>query len=208
MSGNNARRSRIFLLSPATAGGERARLILNERANFDLAVRLRGEGAPLGEVFTFISGLYFRGKLAYANAFAAPPPGTPGSFVITGGRGLMPPETIVSFEQLREIAGVPIDEGDPRYREPLERHAKDLAALNGPECDYVLLGSIATAKYIEPLCTALGERLLVPAEFAGRGDMSRGGLLLRCARAGVELNYLPATCAPRHGTRPPRLPKL
>ena len=63
--------SRVFLLSPASCHGERARLLLRDEACFDLALRLRGEGAPLGEVFSFLSGLYFRGKLAYARAFAA-----------------------------------------------------------------------------------------------------------------------------------------
>ena len=62
---------RIFVLSPAYAGGARARMIMSERAQFDLARRLRSNEQPtLGEVFTFLSGLYFRGKIAYANAFA------------------------------------------------------------------------------------------------------------------------------------------
>ena len=47
---------------------------MSDRATFDLAVRLRGPGgAALGEVFSFMSGLYFRGKLAYARTFPAPP---------------------------------------------------------------------------------------------------------------------------------------
>jgi hypothetical protein len=35
--------------------------------------------------------------------------------------------------------------------------------------------------------------------------MSRGGLLLRCARAGEELTYVPVQGAVRHGPRPPKL---
>jgi hypothetical protein len=67
---------RIFLLSPAYAGGERARMILRDQATFELARRLRSKrGAPIAEVFTFLSGLYFRGKIAYATAFARPPRG-------------------------------------------------------------------------------------------------------------------------------------
>ena len=142
------KRNRIFLLSPANAGGERGRLLLRDRANFDLAVKLHGEGAALGEVFSFISGLYFRGKLAYAQAFAAAPAGMPGSFVITAGRGLMPPETHVTLDELRRIADVPVDAAERRYREPLERDARTLAELAGPDCDLILLGSIATAKYM------------------------------------------------------------
>ena len=62
---------RIFLLSPAYAGGERARMILRDQAQFPLARKLHEKsGAPIADVFTFLSGLYFRGKIAYANAFA------------------------------------------------------------------------------------------------------------------------------------------
>ena len=83
--------SRIFLLSPAHCGGLRARMVLSERASFDLAQRVRaGAGAPLGEVFSFLSGLYFRGKLAYARAFASPADGRSGVFVITPTDGLRP----------------------------------------------------------------------------------------------------------------------
>ena len=65
-------------------------MILSGRAEFELARRLRGKcGAPIAEVFTFLSGLYFRGKIAYATAFARPQTGTPGVFVITPTRGLV-----------------------------------------------------------------------------------------------------------------------
>lgn len=79
---------RVFLLSPASCSGERARLVLRGDARFDLALRLRSrDGAALGEVFSFLSGLYFRGKLAYANAFARPPDDMDGVLVITPSRG-------------------------------------------------------------------------------------------------------------------------
>lgn len=182
-------------------------MVLSGRAQFDLAVRLRREGAPLGEVFSFISGLYFRGKLAYALAFASPPEGVPGSLVITASRGLLPPETTITLDELRDIAAVPIDSADPRYRAPLDRDARILAGVIGPACEVVLLGSVATAKYLDVLSAAFGDRLLFPAEFAGRGDMSRGGLMLRCARAGIELEYEPLGRSTRHGPRPPKLPR-
>ncbi len=182
-------------------------MVLNDRAQFDLAVKLRREGAPLGEVYAFVSGLYFRGKLAYAQAFAAPPPGIPASLVITPGKGLVPPETPVTVENLREIAAVPIDLDDPRYLAPLERDARLVDEAAGPECLYILLGSLATPKYMAPLLKVFGERLLFPSEFVGRGDMSRGGLMLRCARLGLELNYAPAHSTTPHGARPPKLPK-
>ena len=199
---------RIFLLSPANAGGQRAAMLFRAGASFDLAVRLRGDGATIGETFAFISGLYFRGKLAYSEAFSAPPPDLPGAFVITSGMGLMPPSTVITLEHLRQIASVPIDADDWRYREPLERHCRTLLELAGAECDFILLGSVATVKYLAPMTAIFGDRLLFPEEFVGRGDMSRGGLMLRCARAGTELTYQPVGTATRHGKRPPRLPKL
>ena len=199
---------RVFLLSPANAGGVRARMLLSGRAQFDLAVRLRRDGLPLGEIFSFISGLYFRGKLAYARAFAGSEPGDPRAFVITAGGGLIPPEAPITIEQLQQISGIPIEAGEPRYRMPLERDARKLLARVGAACEVVLLGSVATPKYVEPLLEIFGERLLFPAEFAGRGDMSRGGLMLRCARSGEQLTYVQVATAMHHGPRPPRLPKL
>jgi len=201
------RRHRIFLLSPAHAGGIRGRLVFNEEASFELAVKLRSESAPLGDVFSFISGLYFRGKLAYAQTFAAPPPGLAGAYVITAAAGLLPPETPVTLARLRELAAVPIDAAEARYRVPLERDARRLHESAGAHCEVVLLGSIAEAKYTQPLEAIFGERLLFPAEFVGRGDMSRGGLMRRCVRAGTELSYIPTQGAMRRGQRPPKLPK-
>ena len=201
-------RHRIFLLSPANAAGIRGRLVFNEGASFELAVRLRSESAPLGDVFSFISGLYFRGKLAYAQAFAAPPPGIAGAYVITAAGGLLTPDTPVTLDGLRELASVPIDAAEARYRLPLERDARRLCQTAGADCEIVLLGSIAEGKYTQPLEGIFGERLLFPSEFVGRGDMSRGGLMLRCASAGTELTYIPIQGATRRGQRPPKLPKL
>lgn len=203
-----ASRHRIFLLSPANASGLRAKAVLERSARSQLATRLREDGAPLGEIFSFISGLYFRGKLAYARAFAAPPAGVPGISVITASGGLVAPEKIVNLERLREISAAQIDPSDPRYRVPLLRDARAICDRINGDCEIILLGSIATPKYVEPLLEIFGERLLFPAEFVGRGDMSRGGLMLRCERAGVELAYVPVVNAVRHGSRPPRLPKV
>jgi hypothetical protein len=172
-------------------------MILRPQAQFPLARQLRGDGAPLGEVFAFLSGLYFRGKLAYARAFARPED----SLVITPNRGLLPVDTIVTTQDIEEFGEVDISDDDPRYTVPLVCDLKKLESA-------VLLGSIASAKYVEPMREILGDKLLVPAEFAGRGDMSRGGLLLRHARAKKELTYEPITTAARHGPRPARLKRL
>src|SRR5262245_38008400 len=200
------RPSRIFLLSPAHCGGERARLVLDERARFDLARRVRdGSGATLGEVFSFLSGRYFRGKLAYARTFARPLADHAGIYVITPTEGLRLADELVDLERLRAFGRVDIASNDPRYREPLDRDVRRLAAQIGAGGEVILLGSIATNKYIEPLLTAFGDRLRFPADFVGRGDMSRGGLLLRCVRTGVELEYVPVQEAVRRGPRPARL---
>jgi hypothetical protein len=197
---------RIFLLSPATCSGERARLVLSATARFDLARRLQSPGgAPLGEVFAFLSGLYFRGKLAYARAFAAPPPGVPGLLVITPRRGLRPPDDPLTVRRLRSLAEVRIDVAELRYRRPLVRDLRRLAALIDEDCELVLLGSIATGKYLDVLGPILGRRLRVPAEFVGRGDMSRGSLMLRAVAAGRELTYVPPPApAPAGRARPGR----
>ncbi len=195
----------VFLLSPADCSGKRALLLHRPEADHDLARRLRGEeGAALGEVFSFVSSLYFRGKLAYARAFARPPRGLAGALVITPSDGLSTPESLVTLEDLRRFAGVPVDCGDERYREPLLRDLRALLPrLDG--ADVVLLGSIASRKYTDALTDALGARVLFPSDFVGRGDMSRGGLLLRCVRERRELGYVPLVGAERHGARPPRL---
>lgn len=199
----------VFLLSPANCGGNRARIVMSGRASFDLAVRLRStEGAPLGEVFSFLSGLYFRGKLAYGRTFACLPDGLEmeggGVFIITPNAGLRSPDTAVTLDAIRGFAGVDVSIDNPQYRVPLERSARVLATEIG-ECPVVLLGSIASPKYVDVLLEIFGARLLFPGAFVGRGDMSRGGLLLRCVASGEELSYIPVLGAVRKGTRPPRL---
>ena len=199
---------RIFILSPANSSGERARLIFNPRAGFDLARRLqRGDKAPIGEIFSFLSGLYFRGKYTYSIKFGRPPNGLTGAYVITSNRGLVDVEQPLTLAELAAFADVPIDLMEPRYLKPLQTHARKLAKLAGADCEMVLLGSIGTKKYAEPLMEQFGERLLFPPSFVGRGDMSRGGLLLRCVAEGRELEYAPIAGAIRHGKRPEKLQK-
>jgi hypothetical protein len=199
---------RVFLLSPASCTGKRARLVLRRPARFDLARRMDDGRASLGEVFAFISGLYFRGKLAYARTFARAPAERSGVLVITPSGGLRSADDIVDLDTLSHYARVAIDHREPRYRAPLLRDAQALDAWLDPHDDVVLLGSIATDKYVAVLGDALGDRLRFPADFVGRGDMSRGGLLLRCVREARELTYVPVQGAVRHGPRPARLPTV
>jgi hypothetical protein len=197
--------NRIFVLSPASCSGRRAEILLRHEATFDLATRLRSDGVMVGEAFSFLSGLYFRGKLAYAARFGHAVEGQPESLVITAGRGLLPPETVVTVDDLRTFASIPIDVREPRYHQPLEHDAERLADQIGRDCEVVLLGSIATAKYRDVLSKTLGDRLYFPRDFVGRGDMSRGGLMLRCVDAGQELEYTSLTGATFRGARPAKL---
>jgi hypothetical protein len=200
------RTHRVFLLSPASVAGKRARMLLNPRAPFELARRLHSGGTvPLGEAFSFMSGLYFRGKLAYSHAFARPPVGSAGVLVITSNRGLASPDLLVTAEELIAFAKVPIDARDERYSQPLVRDALKLAAVSSSTCSIVLLGSIASGKYIDHLLPIFARNLEFPIEFVGRGDLSRGGLLLRSVVTGHILNHVPVAGALLRGNRPPRL---
>jgi hypothetical protein len=183
--------TRVFLLSPANCNGLRARWLLRKNSRSDLAQRLRGSpGVPLGEVFSFLSALYFRGKLAYAQAFAQPPDDCPGILIITPTAGLVPHDTLIRLPKLRGFGRVPIHLKNGLYCSSLRRTAKKLAVEIGSDCEVILLGSLASRKYLEILSPIFGERLRAPAEFIGRGDMSRGGLLLRCVRENRQLHYI------------------
>jgi hypothetical protein len=196
---------RIFILSPANATGKRAEMLFSPRASFELASRFRDAGAPLGEVFSFVSGLYFRGKLAYANRFCRNPVELPGVLIITSDRGLLRAETLVTKEDLLSFSEVSIDLANTRYVESLRRSAIEIAERLPQNSEVVLLGSISSKKYVELLIETFGDRLKFPVEFVGRGDMSRGGLMLRCVESNTELEYVSVAGAIRHGKRPPKL---
>ena len=191
----------VFLLSPANCRGRRAQQVLSPKATFPVAARLRGEGLPIGELFAHMSGLYFRGKITYARKFGR-------AFVITPDQGLIPAEATITSQVLIRFADADIDLDNPAYRMPLEQTARALDDETGAAGQFVLLGSIASEKYVQVLTGIFGSRLVFPATFVGRGDMSRGGLLLRAAAASQELEYVPVLGAVRHGSRPPRLPRV
>ncbi len=206
----------VFLLSPALLSGVRAKSLVSPRARFPTAERLRSpEGVPIGEAFSYLSSLYFRGKIAYARRFAAPGSalenggdggsGEGGIYVIAPGFGLVPPDWALTLERLRRIRRTPVDPDSRAYLRPLRDQACALADRLGEDGRAVLLGSVATGKYVDVLGPALGSRLLFPASFAGRGDMSRGSLMLRAAASGEELAYAPLTgpVLPAGGRRRP-----
>jgi hypothetical protein len=210
---------KVFLLSPAIATGRRALQLAAPRAGFAAAGRLRSpEGLPIGEAFCFMSALYFRGKLAYARRFASSgaglgpsvlpeQPGCGGQesrvdlqlvpdagsiLIIAPGFGLVTPEWPLTAERLRRLARTPVDPARRGYSAPLRRHARELASRLPAAARFVLLGSIATGKYLDLLLPILGERLLFPRAFAGTGDMRRGAMMLRAAASGEELEYAAA----------------
>ena len=188
--------SKIFLLSPANLNGVRAKQLTSPRASFDAAVRYRSdEGVEIADAFAFMSALYFRGKIAYARRFA--PDG--GIFVITPGFGLVPPDWRITGERMTRMRTIDIDVSARNYVKPLRDHSRMLAKDLDADAQVVLLGSVATGKYVDVLRPVFGERLRFPALFAGLGDMSRGGLMLRAAREGRELAYTTLD-APRHRT--------
>jgi hypothetical protein len=191
---------RIFLISPANLKGVRGQRLLNPRADSELSRCLRTQGAPLADLFCHTSSLYFRGKFTYARHFAAPPAGVEGCYVITSSRGLLRPETVMNIEAVRALAAdADIDLEDEVYRGSLRRDAVALENALPLDCQVVLLGSLATEKYVTPLLEIFGRRLFFPSAFVGRGDMSRGGLLLRCIRENRELAYSSAGTHLRRG---------
>jgi hypothetical protein len=182
---------RVFLLSPANCNGVRAGWILRRNARSDIAKRLRDpEGVPLAEVYSFLSALYFRGKLTYARAFANPPLPSAGVMIITPTAGLMPDGATVRLSTLRGFSRVPINVKNRRYRTAFLRGLRQLARDVGPDCEVILLGSIASGKYLDLVQQVFADQLRVPAEFIGLGDMSRGALLLQCVKERRELNYI------------------
>lgn len=183
----------VFLLSPAKLDGKRAKMLFNPQARFELAQVLRSrEGAALGDVYSFLSGLYFRGKVAYVHQFARHPTSV-GAWAITPGGGLCELSERVTLSRLDSWQRVQISEHNPHFTAPLARHVSTLLDTLSQQVCFVLLGSVASNKYVLPLLELLGPRLVYPVEFAGLGDMSRGALLLRCAREGRELEYEPVS---------------
>ena len=199
----------IFLLSPARCSTARALALIEARSSTEVANALHSAaGAPLGEVFAFLSSLYFRGKLTYARAFARPFGAASGVYVITPGAGLLVESTRIDAAGMRAFAATEVHHENDAFSVPLVRDARRLSQTAGERARFVLLGSIASAKYVAPLQHALDNRLLFPGDFVGRGDMSRGGLLLRCASEARELDYVPVLGATLHGPRPAKLPPL
>ena len=185
-------RARLFLLSPASAHGARARPLLEPEPRTALARQLASsEGVPLGDVFRYLSGLYFNGKLAYARAFASPPSSVPGEgvYVITLSDGLLLPSTALRTEDMRRFAAVEM--GSETYGRALERGARTLAELLGAECEVIFLGSVGSGKYTDLLLPIFGERLLFPPALTSQGQLERGASLLRCVQERRELEYVP-----------------
>lgn len=189
--------SSVFLLSPANTSGIRAKQLMSPRSKSDAAMLYRSdEGVPIADAFTYMSALYFRGKIAYARHFAAPE----NAYVIAPGFGLVPPDWRITVERMAALRKTDVSTKDGRYVRTLRESSTSLAGSLAPDTEVVLLGSVASGKYVDVLQPIFGDRLRFPAVFAGLGDMARGGLLLRAVRADRELEYVtldaPRTRAP------------
>jgi hypothetical protein len=140
-----------------------------------------------------MSSLYFRGKITYALQFAK----AEDIHVIAPGFGFVPVDWAITPERMKVLQRTPVDVRKRNYRMPLERDARELSTRIDDDAQVVLLGSVASGKYVDILLPVFAERLKFPAAFAGLGDMSRGGLLLRAAKANRELEYV-SLDTPRH----------
>ncbi len=154
-------RHRIFLLSPANARESEGQRLLHSTAPSELAVRLRQSGVRLGDVYQHISSLYFRGKLSTHQVSAIPLSRLRACRYITG-TGLMLPETLIRFDEFRQLSAISIDASNERYRQSLIADLMRLREMAGVHVDIILLGSIATSKYVDPIANVFGERVLVP----------------------------------------------
>ncbi|HEY0781910.1 MAG TPA: hypothetical protein VGE98_05600 [Thermoanaerobaculia bacterium] len=178
---------RLFLLSPANTSGKRAARWCDPAFVHPQALALRDGGLPVGDAFSHLSTLYFRGKIAYARRFAAHDADV---LVIAPGFGLVPPSWSVTLERLEAMRATRVDLEDSSYTAPMVEHCAALAGRLPASAEIVLLGSLATGKYLDLLTPAFGDRLRVPRAFVGAGEMQRGSLLLRAVRAGEEREYV------------------
>jgi hypothetical protein len=193
-------RPKVFVISPATAHGPRALSLRRPDSHSTLARQLKEEGVPLGDVFTFLSGLYFRGKLEYARAFAHPPGDEGGGvYIITMTDGLVSPDARISVQDLERYALCP--EGTAAAMSTLEATARAVLKHIGSEGDVILLGSVGTGKYTNLLAPIFGERLLFPRDVLHIGQLARGALFLNRARERRELEYIPVAEIIRAGRR-------
>ena len=184
---------KVFLLSPASTSGLRAKQLMSPRAQFPTALRYQAGEVMIAEAFAFMSALYFRGKIAYALHFGGPE----NSYVIAPGFGLVPPTWTLDEARMKKMSRTDVDVKDRTYVKTLRDTATKLAKSIDDDAEVVLLGSVASGKYVDILLPIFGERLRFPHAFAGLGDMSRGGLMLRAVRANCELEYVTLD-KPRH----------
>jgi hypothetical protein len=159
-----------------------------------LARRLREEGAPLGDVFSFLSGLYFRGKLEYARRFAEDQQ----IHVITMTEGLLTPDRRITSEDLERFAR---SDDMAECAQKLSVSARELRDALPPATHVILLGSIGSGKYTDVLLPIFGDRLMFPQEILHLGQLARGALFLRHAQEGRELVYRAVADVVRKGKR-------
>ena len=199
---------RIFLLSPASTDGLRAQQLTSPRAGFGAAERYRSpEGVTIEEAFTFMSSLYFRGKIGYARHFAAPPPElalgsrTTASWSSLPASGWCRRACRITPEEMKKLRRTPVDLKSRAYCAPMKKHVEQLRDL-APDGLGGAPGQRRDRQVRGPAAAGPRDRLLFPRDFAGAGDMKRGGMMLRAVREDRELSL-------RHPRRaPPPRPRL
>ena len=176
---------RVFLLSPAHLGGERARILMRPEASFDLAARVREKrrcarrrDLRVSERALLPRQAHLRGRVR--GGAASPRSRRPTSSPPTAG---WPPCTSASITRAR-----------PRWaaststaRRGLSQAARARRQEAG-EADRRRRGGAARLGGVDEVhrrarARCSSARLVCPVDFVGRGDMSRGSLMLQARRA-------------------------
>ena len=148
-------------------------------------------------------------QATYASRFGRPPPSLPPALVITPTRGLQSPSLPISRSLIEEFASLDWHRPTRAFWIRSSRVRVSFVHRSSQRCAWSCSGASRRAGTSSRWRASSRAGCNYPAEFVGRGDMSRGGLLLRHAEEGRELDYVPlAAGLTRHGAKPPKLPPL
>ena len=119
--------------------------------------------------------------------------------MITPNRGLLAPSVRMTLDDLARLAKTDIDPCAEEFRKPLQQDAKALAEALGPRGQPVLLGSIATPKYVDVLLVSLSAGASFPGRIRWSGRHEPwGSLASLCGRPlGTRLRAGAGSCPAR-----------